>query len=115
MHPYAIDVVLKQTERGEWRFESHGNGTFSSKPVLHGKVVTETGDPHILAPNGLKVPIYKNSKGQWVTRSYSCSTSAAFILETFFGLRIDGSSARQVESQIKKKLFGNLVVYGGEP
>lgn len=60
---------------------------FGNTQRLTGEIIQENGTSFLRASNGLEVPVVKKGK-DYYTQSYSCSSSAAHILEKFFGIHV---------------------------
>lgn len=63
---------------------------YGNSQSIKGKIIEENGSVYLEATNGLRVPVVKKGD-EYFTQSYSCSTSAAHILEKFFGIKVSYS------------------------
>ena len=114
MDAYASRIDLKNNN-GLWEFESPTSDKYSAKREFIGKVVLDTPEPYILTPNGLTIPIIVKASGDMFVQSYSCSSVVAYVLERYFNIKIDGSSARSVKRQILSHQLGPVIEYTREP
>ena len=78
---------------------------FGNNSSIDGKIEAIEGNYFLKANSGLKVPVQKIND-TYFTQSYSCSTSAVFVLNKFFNLNLShGESAKGLSQSLLK---GNL-------
>lgn len=67
------------------------------------------GEKYLVAPNGLRQIVFENEKGELVTRSYSCSSSACHVMNNFLGMDIkDMPYAGSFMTHLKNGAEGHL-------
>ncbi len=87
----AYSPMLKIEERdglmgGKSLFYVTDSPKYGNNKELKGKIIEVEGKMVLDAGNGLMVPVVKKGN-DYYTQSYSCSSSAAHVLEKFFGIK----------------------------
>lgn len=73
---------------------------YGNNSSLNGEIVEENGHYLLDAGNGVKMPVTKKGD-DYYTQSYSCSSSAAYIMEKYFGVKISyGVSAKSIQQSL---------------
>ena len=78
---------------------------FGNEKAIKGKIISEKGHYFLDTGNGTRVPVIKED-GHYFTQSYSCSSSAAYILKEFFNINVSYGDA--AKSLLQSLLKGNL-------
>lgn len=78
---------------------------FGNMNAIKGSIVNENGKYYLDAGNGVKVDVIKEGD-DYLTQSYSCSSSAGFILDKFFGVEV--SYAHSAKSLQQSLANGNM-------
>lgn len=106
----AYSPLLKIEEReatfgGKKLFYVTDSPKFGNDREISGKLAELDGQMVLDAGNGIVVPVIKKGK-DYYTQSYSCSSSAAHVLEKFFGLKMSYAfSAKSLAESLSK---GNI-------
>lgn len=84
----AYSPVLEiHREPGGLRFRST-SPEFGNTQTIDGQLVTRDGKQVLKAPNGHECPVEVRD-GRYFVQSFSCSTSATYVLRSLFGIRVD--------------------------
>lgn len=78
---------------------------FGNKNGINGKIVQEDGKFFLEAGNGFRVDVIKKGD-EYYTQSYSCSSSAGYIMEKIFGVNL--SYAHSAKSLQQSLANGNI-------
>jgi hypothetical protein len=74
---------------------------FGNRNAIKGTIVNENGSYYLDAGNGVKVDVIKQGDDDYMTQSYSCSSSAGYIMEKFFGITISyAQSAKALQQSL---------------
>jgi hypothetical protein len=99
-----LKIVESESMTGKKLKYETSSPKYGNNLELKGKIVESENITYLDTENGVKLPITKEGNDLFL-QSYSCSTSAAYILKHYFGIAIGGSGA--AKSVNKALLKGN--------
>lgn len=90
MPPFDGDsgfLEIEKTPDGKMKFKSPSIN-YPNNEAFDAKVVWSSGYAYLEAPNGTRFPLYVRPGGKLYLQSISCSTSATYVLQRYFGIEI---------------------------
>lgn len=102
--------VLVDEETGKIKYHSPAPpSAYGNRRAVQATLEEIEGEKYLVAPNGMRQIVFENDKGELVTRSYSCASSACRVMNNFLGLNVkDMPYAGSFMTHLKNGAEGHL-------